>query len=187
MKKFLIFALLAVLLISTVSCKKTDSAALSDNSGVGRYSDDGEDVLHYPVKYVHTYRLSMGGDYPELITISSRAELLEYIGNNSDVYNFEQSWYSVSFYDAVTEYTEDFFQTKSLVMAIIYEPSESYTHSVKQISKTDRCYSIDVIRFIPEAATDVEALWHIIIEVPKTSAILSDTNAISINVESKSK
>lgn len=187
MKRFLLVAISLILLFSLVSCKDRGPASLSQGSGVGRYSDDGEDVLHYPVKYVYTYRLSMGGDYPEVIVISSRAELLDYINQNSEIYNFEESWYSVSFYDAVTEYTEEFFKTKSLVIAVIYEPSESYTHSVKQISKTEQGYSIDVIRFIPDVATDVEALWHIINEVPKSSAILSNPDEISINVESKSK
>lgn len=187
MKKILLFVLVLVLAFAAVSCKGKNLASLSDQSGVGRYSDDGEAALHYPVKYVYTYRLSMGGDYPQTVVISSRAELLDYINNNSGVYNFEQSWYSVSFYDAVTEYTEDFFKTKSLVMAVIYEPSESYTHTVKQISRGENGYTVDIIRFVPNNTTDVEALWHIIIEVPKTSVILSDTSAISINVESKAK
>ena len=187
MKKIIVCVLIIVMLISAASCKGSKPASLSDNSGIGRYSDDGELSLHYPVKYVYTYRLSMGGDYPEIIVISSRAELLEYINNNAGVYNFEQSWYSLSFYDAVTEYTDEFFKTKSLVMAVIYEPSESYTHTLKQISKTERGYSIDILKFVPEVATDVEALWHIIVEVPKTSAIFSDTSEISINIENRSK
>lgn len=187
MKRYIAFLLLIVLSLSLFACKKNPPIELSDNSGVGRYSDDGEDILHYPVKYVYTYRLNIGGDYPEIITLSSRADLLKYISDNSNVYNFEKSWYSVSFYDAVTEYTDEFFSTKSLVVAVIYEPSESYTHTLKQISKNERGYSLDMIRFIPSETTDVEALWHIIVEVPKSSAIFAEGKEISLSMEEKAK
>ncbi|MBR5252996.1 MAG: hypothetical protein IKV39_03875 [Clostridia bacterium] len=187
-KKIVVLLLIAVMLFSIVSCKKEeDPAEVSLSSGIGRYSDEDETTLHFPVKYIHTYRTEMGVDYPVVVEISSRADLLNYCVENQNIYNFEQSWYSVSFYDAITEYDEEFFSTRSLLLVLIYAPSESYTHSLKQISKTDSGYSIDVIRFVPEAATDVEALWHLIVEVPKDSAVLADVNAVHVSIEEKAK
>ncbi len=187
MKKIVLILLSLVMLLSVVSCKKETPAEISNSSGVRRYFDENEAVLHFPVKYIHTYRTEMGGDYPAIVTISSRGELLNYCSENQSIYNFEQSWYSVSFYDAVTEYTDDFFKTRSLVLVLLYAPSESYTHSVKQITKTDSGYSVDIMRFIPAESTDVEALWHLIIEVPKNSAFLSSPSAIDVTIEEKAK
>ncbi len=187
MKKIAVLLLALVMLLSVVSCKKQDPAEISDSSGVGRYSDDGETELHFPVKYIHTYRTEIGGDYPAVVVISSRGELLNYCSENQSIYNFEQSWYSVSFYDAVTEYDDDFFLTRSLMLVLLYAPSESHTHSLKQISKTDFGYSVDILRFVPDTATDVEALWHLIIEVPKSSAVLKNPSAIDVTIEEKAK
>lgn len=187
-KKTAVLLLVILVLVSIVSCKeKEEPAEVSLSSGIGRYSDEGETTLHFPVKYIHTYRTEMGGDYPLVVEVSSRADLLTYCAENQSIYNFEQSWYSVSFYDAITEYDEEFFSTRSLLLVLLYAPSESYTHSLKQISKTDSGYSIEVLRFVPEAATDVEALWHFIVEVPKDSAVLADVNKIRVSIEEKAK
>lgn len=187
-KKISMLLLCAVMLFSIVSCRKEqDPAEVSLSSGIGRYSDEDETTLHFPVKYIHTYRTEIGGDYPLVVEITSREQLLAYCVENQSIYNFEQSWYSVSFYDAITEYDEEFFTTRSLLLVLIYAPSESYTHSLKQISKTASGYSIDVIRFVPESAVDAEALWHLIVEVPKDSAVLADVNKIEVSIEEKAK
>lgn len=187
-KKITVLLLVAAMLFVAVSCKdKQEPADVSLSSGIGRYSDEGESELHFPVKYIHTYRTEMGGDYPMVVPIYSRAELLAYCAENQSIYNFEQSWYSVSFYDAITEYDEEFFATRSLLLVLLYAPSESYTHSLQQISKTDSGYSIDVIRFIPDSATDVEALWHFIVEVPADSAVLADVSKLEVSITEKAK
>lgn len=187
MKKIALLMLVLIILLLQVACKEQEPATVSDASGIGRNSDSGEAELHYPVKYIYTYRKEMGGDYPSVIEISTRDQLLNYCSENQSIYNFEQSWYSISFYDAVTEYDAEFFEDHSLLLLLLYAPSESYTHNLKQISKTEFGYSIDIIRFMPEDATDVEALWHLIIEVPSDSALLNDINAIDVSIEERAK
>lgn len=193
-KKAVILAVLAAFTsVSLFSC--TSSAELSDESGISRYTEidpdteaeeEEDESFVYPAVYVNTN--SYGDDstvYPRIVTISTREELEKYTSDNEILYDFETNSYSASFYDTATKYDATFFETNSLVMAIVWEESASYTHGNLGFSKNGDSYDINLIRFVKSAQqVDAEAVWHVIFELPKTSPILSGEINLNIIEES---
>ncbi len=187
-KKITAMLTACVLTLSCISMVSCSSAEISEDSGIGRYTDvevkNTEDLI-YPAVYVRTDGTS-DATYPHLITISTREELEKYTSDNETVYDFETNSYSVSFYDTVTKYDTAFFENNSLIIVLLAEPSGSYTHSNRGFSESDGGYTLNLIRFIPSDGTDDTATWHIFFEIPKTSPVLGSDIEISITDENTS-
>lgn len=193
-KKAVILAVLAAFTsVSLLSCTSS-VVEVSDESGISRYTDtdpdtdsveDDDESLVYPAVYVNTN--SYGDDstvYPRIVTISTREELEKYTSDNETLYDFATNSYSASFYDTATKYDATFFETNSLVMAIVWEESVSYTHGNLGFSKNGDSYDMNLIRFVKSQQVDAEAVWHVIFEIPKTSPVLDGEIKLNIIEES---
>ncbi len=182
MKRFsLVFALVLLLSFSLFSCDKTP-AAVSSESGISRFTEsDPSAELNYPTKYIRTDGQSPESDSPSVFVLASRGDVEKYTYENENTYNFRSSADSVSFYDTVSRYDEAFFETKSLLMILVSEPSGSYTHSLREITRgTDGTYTMNLMVFTHEVDTEDEAQWHIIVEVAKDSPLLEDPTRIRV-------
>ncbi len=79
--------------------------------------------------------------------------------------------------DVAADYSEDFFQNKELLIFTLTEGSGSVRHTLTGMETKGTTIYLDVTRQVPEIGTTDMASWLAVVEVEKTEAIASCTDA----------
>lgn len=79
--------------------------------------------------------------------------------------------------DVAAEYSEEFFQTKELLIFTLTETSGSIRHTLTGVETKGTTIYLDVTRQVPEIGTADMASWLAVVEVEKTEAIAHCTDA----------
>jgi len=87
--------------------------------------------------------------------------------------------FNETLFDYLTDIDETFFETKSLIIIGLTEPSGSIRHKVSNIEITEDRALLEINRNVPEIGTTDMAGWHIIIELPKIDS--ADVDISNIN------
>ena len=88
-------------------------------------------------------------------------------GMNKEKAPFEQYGFPKSVKET---YTEEWFQTHSLIM-IIMATNSSYDYSVSSVELSDAQIEVGLNEIIPRASTDLKGYKAVLIEVPRDSGI----------------
>ena len=149
-------------------------SALVEKTGIDQYAD-----YDFQSQYIRTGNGQLYQIEPQKVIIRSRAELDEYISN--DTFGFGLSadpgsspGTKISFEKAVEDYTEEWFKDHQLILVTVQEPSGSITHKVTQVTN----YAIRIERMIPRAQTADIASWQIVISLDKDAAVSGDMSLI---------
>ena len=112
-------------------------------------------ALENHIQYIRTNWFK--GKYPTLTVISSKIELDEYYES------FQETQLSLSrFKDAVSIYSDVFFENAFLVIVRLMEGSGSIMHKVEKIEENG---DIIISRLLPEVGTCDMAEWNIVIAI----------------------
>lgn len=79
--------------------------------------------------------------------------------------------------EVAADYSEDFFQNKELLIFTLTEASGSVRHTLTGVEIKGTTIYLDVTRQVPEIGTADMASWLAVVEVEKTEAIASCTDA----------
>ncbi len=181
---FAVCLLFCATLFMAVSCGKPQPDPPSEDVGVARLV-----TTEYPYEAVYTPYLTdaQGERAPEVGIITSRTELIRFVSMYENSYDFTDSTRSMCYYDAVTQYDEQYFETQSLVVVVLTAKSPSTEYKSEGIGKTDTGYDVRIRASTPASAIPGETDWHIFIEVPNGSLFLLEPENIRVRVvESKS-
>lgn len=181
----IILLILAISVSLTLfSCGKNTPAEVSDESGISRYSGVPAETEPAEIVYEAVYSRTDGyiekKTYPYITVLNTRTELEQYTAEHEGQYNFYETSYSDGFYDIVTAYDAVFFADNSLIMILLEEGSGSVRHEVADITCEDGKTKISINRILPEEQTDDMAEWHVLVELPKSSPVLENPDAISV-------
>lgn len=86
--------------------------------------------------------------------------------NASDVSNYlaeERFSSSDSFKNQLSEYTDEYFQNKDIIVINIQESSSSNTLKVSSVEKTESAITVKIKRKTPDSGTDALKTWSFII------------------------
>lgn len=129
-----------------------------------------ETAVPFNVQYIRTDGYHEDALYPAVTVIRSKSELFAYYRENEALYNLERrddpaSDSTIGFLDACDRYDAAFFETKSLVLVLLEEPSGSIRHKVTDVYQTDENnLAINIATIVPEVGTDDMAQWHLFVE-----------------------
>ncbi len=129
-----------------------------------------ETAVPFNVQYIRTDGYHEDALYPAVTVIRSKSELFAYYRENEALYNLERrsdpaSDSTIGFLDACDRYDDAFFETKSLVLVLLEEPSGSIRHKVTDVYQTaDGKYAVNIATITPEVGTDDMAQWHLFVE-----------------------
>lgn len=179
-------ALIVLSALALFSCGKDNTAEISNESGISRYTnlssveETAEKEITFNVSYSRTDGYIEKKTYPYVTVLTTRSELEKYTADHEGQYNFYETSSSAGFYDIVTNYDAVFFADNSLVMIMLEESSGSVRHEVAGIACRDGESVITINRITDGESTDDMAEWHVIIELPKDSPVLENPDAISV-------
>lgn len=134
------------------------------------------------IQYIRTDH--QGGEFVNnsVTMIKSANELAEYYEANKEIFDLERkdvvySDTTVGFLDAVDTYSAEWFETHDLVLVVLGEGSGSIRHKITSVTirnydletfiEEDFAMQINVQKLVPEAGTCDEAVWHVMIGLPK--------------------
>ena len=139
--------------------------------------------IPFSVQYIRTNGDS--GNIPNVTVVISAQQLQKYYEDNKERFDLERrqqvsSDSTIGFLDACDKYTDDFFADNMLLLITLEEGSGSTRHKVTRV-ETDAVYLESVT---PEAGTCDMAQWHIMVAVPKSSA-MSEADDIRVIYDGK--
>ena len=176
-----IAALTAVLLLlpSFAACSP-EPDTVEDSAGVSRLV-----TTEYPWTTALTPHVI--GDYaPEISVITSRESLIDYVSTWEKCYDFVDDSVTSCFYDVVTFYDEEFFQTQALVVCVITTDAPDNRYVSEGIGRSGEGYDIRIRYTAPASSAREETVWHIFLEVPDGSPFVRDPSILSLRlVENK--
>ena len=169
-----------LLLLSAASCRRPDPDSVSADAGVSRLV-----TTEYPWTTALTPHVI--GDYaPEISVITSRESLIDYVSIWEKCYDFVDDSVTSTFYDVVTGYDEEFFQTEALVVCVITADSPANRYVSEGIGRNGTGYDIRIRYTAPTASAKEETVWHLFLEVPDGSPFVRDPSVLNLRlVENK--
>ena len=168
-----------LLLLSAFSCRPAPDT-VDDDAGVSRLV-----TTEYPWEIALTPHV-IGNYAPEISVVDSRSSLIDYVSVWEKCYDFMDNTVTSMFYDIVTGYNEEFFQTQALVICVITADNPSSTYASEGIGRNGDGYDIRIRYSTPNTASSGEAVWHIFIEVPDGSPFVRDPSLLNLRlVENK--
>ena len=172
-------AVALLLLLSSASCRLAPDT-VEENAGVSRLVTTPYDWEIALTPYV------MGATAPEISVVASRDALIDYVSIWEKCYDFMDNSVTSMFYDIVTGYDEEYFQTQALVICVIAADSPDNTYSSEGIGRNGDGYDILIRYTAPSSPSSGEAVWHIFLEVPDGSPFVRDPSLLSLRlVENK--
>ncbi len=146
-------------------------------------TNEGYDIINkYAEKSIYT-QYSSQTPFP-VIRFDSKDELDGFIKEGRKAFYLDSdSDQDYSFLKNTEEYTEEFFEDKSVVLVNVTEPSGSIRHEVDSVTKRNGVAYVIMDRIVPEACTDDMASWFITVAVDKE--FLSDCNNIVASIGSE--
>ncbi len=176
-----IAALCAALLLlpSVASCSPAPDT-VSDDAGVSRLV-----TTEYP--WTEALTPHVIGDYaPEISVITSRDSLIDYVSIWEKCYDFVDDSVTSTFYDVVTGYDEEFFQTQALVVCVVTTDCPANRYVSEGIGRSGEDYDIRIRYTAPASSAREETVWHIFLEVPDGSPFVRDPSMLRLRfVENK--
>lgn len=126
--------------------------------------------IPFSVQYIRTN--GECGNIPHVTAVTSAQQLQKYYEDNKECFDLERrqqvsSDSTIGFLDACDAYTDSFFADNMLLLITLEEGSGSTRHKVTRV-ETDAVYIESVT---PEVGTCDMAQWHIMVAVPKSSAM----------------
>jgi hypothetical protein len=150
MKKKVFIPLIAVLIIAAVV------AMVYSVPTIDRYEVQYIRVQYYDTEYA---------EFPLTDVISSMEELEQFREENAELFeNKHDSSCSISLYNAVQKYTDEFFADSYLVVVALWEGSGSNRHKVREV---DSDGSIRIDRLLPQIGAHDIATWRLLIELDR--------------------
>ena len=126
------------------------------------------------------YTPNSSEEHIPVIIFESRKELDSFINAARKPFAFGGEWENGhSFLENTKEYTEEFFENKSVVLVNLTEPSGSFRHKVNSLTKKNGIAEISVSRLTTEPYTEDVGDWFITIAVDKS--FLSDCKTITVS------
>lgn len=132
----------------------------------------------FSAQYIRTNGYNENTDYPIVTVIRSRKELKSYYRKNKKYYDLERkdkiySDTTGGFLDACDKYTDEYFETNSLILILLEEGSGSNRHEVQNVylDAQNSSWEITIDRKVPEIGTCDMAEWHIFLEIQEGNAI----------------
>jgi len=109
--------------------------------------------------------------------ISPKTDIITSI---NDISKYEKTFKNDNLNEALDTYTEEYFNTKLLVIATLEESSGSITDKVNFIEKSSNGNNIKVFvkRSSPQIVTDDMVMWHLLIEIDKND--LGNLNNVEV-------
>lgn len=140
------------------------------------YTDKGKELINkYAEKSIYT-QYSSQTPFP-IIRFDSKDELDGFIQEGRKAFCLDSDWEKgCSFLENTKEYTEEFFEDKSVILVNIKETSGSIRHEIDSVTKSNGTAYIIMDRIVPEEYTDDMASWFITISVDED--FLSNCNNI---------
>lgn len=183
-QRLTILAFALLMSLSLFSCGKNKPAQVSEESGISRYTGLSAEVpteVTFEAVYSRTDGYIEKKTYPYITVLNTRAELEKYTAEHEGQYNFYKTSYSDGFYDIVTSYDAVYFADNSLIMILLEEGSGSVRHEVSGIVCEGGKTTITINRILPDGdQTDDMAEWHVLVELPKSSPVLENPDAITV-------
>lgn len=146
-------------------------------------TNEGYDIINkYAEKSIYT-QYSSQTPFP-VIRFDSKDELDGFIKEGRKAFYLDSdSDQDYSFLKNTKEYTEEFFENKSVILISVNEPSGSIRHEVDSVTKRNGVAYVIMDRIVPEVCTDDMANWFITVAVDKE--FLSDCNNIVASIGSE--
>lgn len=146
------------------------------------FSSNYEERMNILNKFVEksVYTPNSSEEHIPVIIFESRKELDSFINAARKPFAFGGEWENGhSFLENTKEYTEEFFENKSVVLVNLTEPSGSFRHKVNSLTKKNGIAEISVSRLTTEPYTEDVGDWFITIAVDKS--FLSDCKTITVS------
>lgn len=159
-KKVLIALILAVVMIFGVAGCNEDRVA-------HKYYSVVYEGVSYDWSVDRKNFVGISSSYNELIELCAE--------NNCGFYDEKNQDYESDFGKKVREYTEEFFESKSLVVCTFTQSSYSGPHKVLSLEVIDDTLTVKIKRPFTGTADNVVVCWGFIIEVDKS--IVSDVTS----------
>ncbi len=163
----------------------TTQAVYTDNDFKALFSrvgstNEGYDIINkYAEKSIYT-QYSSQTPFP-VIRFDSKDELDGFIKEGRKAFYLDSdSDQDYSFLKNTEEYTEEFFEDKSVILVYVTESSGSIRHEVDSVIRRDGIVYVFMDRIVPEVCTDDMASWFITVAVDKD--LLSDCNNIIASI-----
>lgn len=93
--------------------------------------------------------------------------------NTSDVSDYlaeERFSSSDNFKNQLSEYSDEYFQSKDIIVINVREISSSNTLKVSSVEKTESVITVTIKRKTPDVGTDALKTWSFIVELEKSDA-----------------
>lgn len=122
------------------------------------------------VQYINTG--IMNKEDESQYVIHSLEELNNYYNSNKDKFDldYRDKKYddqTIGFLNAIEKYDEEYFESKSLVIIVLYENGSNIRHKVSDYSINNNIMEINIETIRPEFINNNMTGWHIIIEIDK--------------------
>lgn len=127
----------------------------------------------FTAQYVRFYRRYVEQFVPAAVVTDSREGMLDAVRAFSDSGTMQDSVLS-----AADKYTDDWFGTNRLIVALMQEPSGSIRHEVRKVTFAGNGAEVSIDRLRPEICTCDIAHWLIFIELPDTRLHAGDPVSI---------
>ncbi|GEM_PF-2924833 len=170
----------ALLLLPSVASCRPEADSVAEDAGVSRLV-----TTEYPWTTALTPHV-IGSYAPEISVVTSRESLIDYVSVWEKCYDFVDDSVTSTFYDVVTGYDEEFFQTQALVICVITTDSPANRYVSEGIGRSGEGYDIRIRYTAPASSVREETVWHIFLEVPDGSPFVRDPSVLSLRlVENK--
>ncbi len=180
MKKRIAALIAALLLLPAAASCRPDPDTVTEDAGVSRLV-----TTDYPWEIALTPHV-IGSYAPQISVITSRASLIDYVSEWEKCYDFVDDSLTSTFYDVVTGYDEEYFQTQALVVCVISTENPSSRYTSEGIGRNGDGYDIRIRYTAPASPNQTETVWHIFLEVPDGSPFVLNPALLSLRlVENK--
>ena len=130
------------------------------------------ETVSYSASYVRTNEVKEVDTYPNVILLSTVAELQDYLTTHKEIYDIRD------LNDGIEKYDETYFSEHILALVVLEEPSGSIRHEVEEVFINDGVLTFQIKRNVPEVGTSDMAQWHIIVEMKKSEVNTTRTAVI---------
>lgn len=160
--------------------KAETTAAASTVPETEAKGSDALEAVPYNVFYTNHHIPLTGAEYPSVTLVTSRSQLEETFMTES----YDDPLAAQEFLSEMecSEFTEEYFKTKDVLIILLEEGSGSISHTLTSIKRadTDSPWTVHIKRRVPEVQTDDMAYWYIVAEIDKN---ILENSSIEITLD----
>ena len=144
---------------------------------------DNTKPLNYTTKFVRTYPYDIDAQYPKYYLFNTYDSFSKYLENDALTFGGYEDNQEIS--NLIKKYDEDYFNSHSLVILLLLEPSGSIRHQIESVKIVENVLHVNLVKRVPEIGDSAMAVWSIFIELDKNNEKVKELEVSSETTELK--